>query len=211
MKLISNYRDYYDPILHQMDHETVFIRKTEPEDSTILNCPPRRESMQTIYIGFCGKTYKALGIWDDLYTGPKSVLYNEISSDQDKIRSDYTIKSRWGGIFNRHDVSSDMYEGVVNEHQELYSEYFSFVTVPRKGTIIYPNLNDLQFYKIFNCYTAAQEVMMWIDNKANPEPDVDIPTGDNIVLRDSKGFDEYSFKKQSSGKSKRLNKKSKCN
>jgi hypothetical protein len=50
-------------------------------------------------------------------------------------------------------------------------------------------------------YTAYQELVMWIGNKAVNEYPPQIV--DDIVLRDSKGFDKWSFKNKPGYRKKR--------
>ena len=59
---------------------------------------------------------------------------------------------------------------------------------------ISPCLKDLNFQCKYNPYQAFQELVMWIGNQAVNEYPVQIT--DDIVLRDKKGFDQYSFKKR---------------
>lgn len=55
-----------------------------------------------------------------------------------------------------------------------------------------PLLKDYNFQSVMDPYTAYQELVMWIGNLATNEYPPQIT--DNIVMRDKKGFDKWSFK-----------------
>ena len=52
------------------------------------------------------------------------------------------------------------------------------------------------FYRVFDTYTAAQEVEMYVGSKASPEKT--IPAIADKVMASAKGFDKYSFRKDKS-------------
>jgi len=68
-----------------------------------------------------------------------------------------------------------------------------------------PTLKDFNFQSQFDPYTAYQELVMWIGAQAVNEYPPQIT--DNIVLRDAKGFDKWSFKTMKGQKKKRGGKK----
>lgn len=68
-----------------------------------------------------------------------------------------------------------------------------------------PTLRNFNFESQFGPYSAYQELVMWIGNKAVSEYPPQIT--DNIVLRDAKGFDKWSFKTMKGQKKKRGGKK----
>ena len=71
---------------------------------------------------------------------------------------------------------------------------------------IAPTLSNYNLQSVVDPYTAYQELVMWIGNQAVSEYPPQIK--DDIVLRDSKGFDNWSFKnKWSEKKQRRRNKK----
>jgi hypothetical protein len=61
-----------------------------------------------------------------------------------------------------------------------------------------PKLKDWQFYRIVDTYTAYQEVFMYLGSLAVPLKE--IPEISDKIMRDAKGFDEWSFKKPPSKK-----------
>lgn len=59
-----------------------------------------------------------------------------------------------------------------------------------------PRLKDYAFYKIKNTIQAFQEIEMFSSNILVSDTNVDVPVGGDIVVRDSKGFDKWSFRKE---------------
>lgn len=59
-------------------------------------------------------------------------------------------------------------------------------------------LKDIEFFKVMPVNQAFQEIEMFINNIAKPEKPIPIP--DDDTMRDIKGFDKYSFRKDPSKK-----------
>lgn len=57
-------------------------------------------------------------------------------------------------------------------------------------------LKHFEFFRVKDPYTAFQDIEMWLSNKAVPEKP--IPTPDDKTMRDIKGFNKFSFKKEKS-------------
>lgn len=55
-------------------------------------------------------------------------------------------------------------------------------------------LKDIEFYRIIDPYTAFQEINMFLSGLASPEKV--IPEIDDKTMRDIKGFDKWSFRKE---------------
>lgn len=72
------------------------------------------------------------------------------------------------------------------------------VIMNHNETHINCRLRDYDFYKVKDPYTAYQEIFMWFVNVAEPEPFV--PQMDDKVKIDSHGFNQWSFRKESSKK-----------
>ena len=61
-----------------------------------------------------------------------------------------------------------------------------------------PTLMDYQFYKVFDPYSAYQEISMFLGNQLCNTKEAEVPVGDDIVLAESKGYDKWSFRKEPS-------------
>ena len=68
---------------------------------------------------------------------------------------------------------------------------------------IHPNLSDVSFQRKIDPFTAYQELSMYIGGVLGMRPPYMIEISDDIVKRDSKGFDDLSFKTRPGTKQKR--------
>jgi len=76
----------------------------------------------------------------------------------------------------------------------------------KEGCVLNPCLKDLGFQKLVDPFTAYQELDMYLgNNMANQMDPTTTRTQEDI--RDSKGFDKWSFKNPSPGRKKRKQKK----
>jgi hypothetical protein len=68
-----------------------------------------------------------------------------------------------------------------------------------------PNLKELGFNKAMDAYTAYQEIDMFIGNNLAQEQmnKVNIPTGDDKVIAECKGFNKASFRKEKGEKKRK--------
>jgi hypothetical protein len=57
-------------------------------------------------------------------------------------------------------------------------------------------LKDFQFYRVFDAYSAFQEIQMWMSNQAVPLKPIPKISDKDMVT--AKGFDKYSFRKDKS-------------
>ena len=65
----------------------------------------------------------------------------------------------------------------------------------KKRLVINPELKKWQFYKLFDSYSAFQEISLFLGNDLARERQGKVPTGDDVTLAVSKGFDKWSFRK----------------
>lgn len=70
-----------------------------------------------------------------------------------------------------------------------------------------PVLQDIGFPSVMDPFTAFQELTMWLGAQARPEKDL-VEISDEI-MRDEKGFDEWSFKNKAPGAKKLRRKENK--
>ena len=96
----------------------------------------------------------------------------------------------------------------LNIFQKHATPYFS-LRIKHYGNLFEittaPTLSDYRFQEIFDPYTCYQELVMWIGNQAVSEYPPQIK--DDKVIRDSKGFDNWSFKSKWSEKKQRRSRK----
>lgn len=215
MRIISNFHDYYDGVQSiDENRELIYNRITEnypiniakqPYDShraylsnyrtCFKNC-----TISSIVIGFCGGVYFCLKIGSCYHYGVKTV--DEYYKTTDKhTRRDYfnnKLYHRKGrtGQQNLHEYFY-YYDNFVTKYNNLFDQYNCPVFVIHNKPnhlIINPSLKDYEFYKIFDAYSAYQELSMYLGNLATPEKT--IPEIDDKTMIEAKGFDlKYSFRK----------------
>lgn len=156
----------------------------------------------TLYlIGFCGKYYLVLRHAGD----PPQNFFDEDSVVEyySQYCADNKFKYNWFELFGKLGESKikpfhDEIEPFrcINcpvfsiELKSYYSVFFE-----RKIITINPSLADFQFYRLFDTYTAYQEIAMFISGVLG-WPENDMIKISDTDMRDAKGFDEYSFKKR---------------
>lgn len=233
MYIISKYKDYYDGVVHSMgiDKSIVYDRKMkifesntsdfpnefkrERFDYNPLNKPlawsislnlkedSQYDNYSTFIVGFCGKLY--LG-WKLI----KNTIYGEIIDivyGYDELIKNFNNKSYWNVNID------DIYNKIVNmDVMYLFRRYGSPIFVLDKGLkryddfIINPNLKDYEFYKVFDSFTAFQEIQMFIGGVLgkNENDIIDISNDDKLQQY---GYDKWSFRKEEhQRKSKKRNK-----
>lgn len=176
--------------------------------------------VQTYVIGFCGKLYQAFhctlmttyGRKEEKYT-----LYNIEDLDKffethfpkelNKYYSQETVfyyeQDGLKGLHSRFQKSIKDFERIYRETQwdrtvEILIETYRtpvFIRCPDNTVLINGILNPLEFWRVFDHFTTYQEISMFLSNIAAPEKP--IPQPSDIDMRDAKGFDKWSFRKES--------------
>lgn len=126
------------------------------------------------------------------YNYHKYISYqiSNIQNEYNELKNSNELKE----IFLKYKTPIFLLFKSTNHHTDVnrYKQY---------GTLILNiKLKDLEFFKIKNTTTAFQEVEQYISNILVSDPQGDVTVGDDIVIRDSKGFDDKSFKKEPSNK-----------
>lgn len=235
MRIISNFKDYYDIGMSEMDKSIVFLRKSEEtiDFSKILKHYPNvknpshfydecfydfpRESFFTFMIGFCGKTYIGCEFSFNDFKNPEERI---ITYDENEI-----LKL----ITERFDASSYTISMHMKDIKKLFLTYDGkdtnvcieekipiFVICPiheygRKEREILKtnsNLSRYDFFKKFDSYSAFQELSMFIGGKMGSS-EKEMVTVDDKHRIISHGFDEKSFRQEAPGRKKEQRKRNK--
>lgn len=169
-----------------------------------------------LVVGFCGKVYPGVTISAG-YESPRVTLY-----DVELVHSFVAENCGEAGIFeyegkSRRSKWSKRYSKLYpSEKQEIIAFFDSVAAVENKfldrfmefGTPILAvvedgrysttykdaNLKDLEFFKKFDASHAYQEISMFLGGIASPEKP--IPPVSDDDMRDAKGFDAWSFRKE---------------
>jgi hypothetical protein len=220
MRIVSRkYKDYYDH-LQGIDRESepVYIR-----ESVEMECPKIYKFLtlraefgemgiykENYSIGFCGKVYP-LTILSNR-TGPTSwqYCYNKESVDgffKTNNLNWYFTNASYGtyihGVINEKIVRKffEDWKSKQESYQHIFETYKCPIFVvehpiyrhkPVKLTLN-AHLNRLEFFRVFDAYSAYQEIRMYLSNMAMPNRP--IPSVSDKDLIEAKGFDKYSFRK----------------
>lgn len=211
MKIISEFKDYYDCIQHTIfDKTTIYFRHKK-----IIQKPhaPRRwytDSIEVYYgiIYFCGKKYPFIEVAqryaqsDFFYCPDKADTYireiltgNELKRYLGEARHKYygseTVNSLYNGwerflIKCQNEANIDIFHA---KHQS------PIIVKHDNWLIANPCLKEYAFYRAVDEYTAFQEIYMYLSGVlgGNFQP---IPEVSDLDMIEAKGFDKrYSFRK----------------
>jgi hypothetical protein len=177
----------------------------------------RKIPAQEHTIGFCGKIYPAI-VLTHLASKKSSICYTleEVDSffennyRRREVEEYRTKKKRrwgcgWQSFFCREGFEKYFTECAVKKDD--FVEMFRQKRCPvwigtvvrhswrnREGKIVYnPSLKELEFFRLFDTYSAFQEIAMFLGGLAVPLKE--IPQVPDKIMVGIKGFDEWSFRK----------------
>ena len=233
MQIYSKHKDYYDPVLYQISSLDRFVRYEDhrkkitvgalPEGITKL---PLSNKLQ--YLFFCGSIYPF--IVDDK---PKKALRYDLDGkpveyfdstpsflwSYDDIYEFFKKSDKFYFNFHERDLLTCFSFSTV-KHIQLASGVCYFIFKPHYGfgyfnklinadiagdLILYPSLKDIQFYKVVDAYTAAQQIDYWLGNIFVSDNCPNNQTNDEKVV--AHGHDLKISFRGSSGKGKKKNAK----
>jgi len=182
--------------------------------------PSNREPVgfRVAIVGFCGKIYPALEVTYD-WTEPSVYCYSveevdavvgrhcrdkEIQSYRWKFqrkrqRSQWKTYRYWPNRQRRTDVVKffDACADQTDKHKQFFRDGPIFVARwdrTNDMTITYNDeLKPLGFVRVFDPYSAFQEIYMFMCNLAVPQKPIPKVSDADMVV--AKGFDKYSFRK----------------
>jgi len=212
------------------DHSHKFMVPTMRADvsirrwgrSPITNRTGWEFSFYPFTVAFCGKTYPGIEIQyqkADYFGDPEAKCFYDFESYTEQLHRfglEYTEGRRRSYAWDRDPKSSPRCEDEVKEYFNKSGEdhvtFFAELRQPivlcrydsrdtRLSVDINPVLADYDFYKVFDAYTAFQELDMFIggimSRDSNPMEEIS-----DEKMRDKKGFDDMSFKKAPTKKRK---------
>ena len=221
MRIISDKRDYYDCIqAHGQDRSLVYLRKTEevhlkrgewPFPSLYSSWWFSDTEVTQHIIGFCGKIYPMLEmhgysrVRDDPFR-KKCFTIEEVDAFVEEHASQsqkdsYYGKGRWWRSSGKRRREFFTFFERCEKRKESYTEMFLEKLVPvfvaitfnQNSKIVYNAiLRPYDFVRIFDPYSAFQEISMFMGSMAMPEKVMPI-IPDELKLR-SKGFSDQSFR-----------------
>ena len=232
MKIISKFHDYYDGAgSGDLDPVPVYKRHTEEvsepnifeKKNNLYNAD--RISMKSHYtikhiysrvetgiIGFCGTVYPY--ILKERY--PEGDLTHRMgfSFNYDGLKFKRLLfpeKDKWGLYPRQREKYFENWLQNIPKLDFIFEKYnipaFRVMDINSDSRNMIrielnPKLADFYFYKVKDPYTAYQEIRVYLGKELARDREVDVPTGDDKVLAESKGYDKWSFRREP-GKKKR--------
>lgn len=217
MRIISGFVDYYDGVGNIFrDDCPIFVRQsrlmTNEEDSAIAKvvmeiCDRslyrttrnsfKKHFSDSIYnrfslVFFCGKIYPLITVSITSLTNAETKLYtfdayeNYIKSCNKKLnRLSFSLAQDFFKAFDKKEC--------IDLFLQFKSPCFRFSFEYPMSSEFCPNLNKLEFFKLFGAYQAYQELDMFVGGVMTQAvtPTVTITDKDRIVQH---GFNEQSFR-----------------
>lgn len=169
-------------------------------------------------VGFCNKIYPVFEFYkkdsvestfcftlkdiDDCFKKALCEKQYEMWSDS-KIKYNSKNWTPFGVYTGRRDYWVKLFEEfhqIQDKHESLFQEnkspIFHYRCNHRKRNwtlTLNPCLKDIEFYRVIPVYDAYQQLVMFMNNMANPEKA--IPAVDDTIMAEIKGFDKHSFRK----------------
>lgn len=222
MRIISDFRDYYDCI-KATDREQfpLYIRKMEiiRDDFPYIGYENTYhiKSFEIMSIWVCGKWFHPILVrhvdtsnWkathDFVYTIEEADKFVESMYSKKKIEWYYTMKrysKDWRRFKNgmpdhqilRHELMSNLDKFKSSQRRIDLEVQQPIVAYAYGKTVANPNLSHYKLIKVLDPYTCYQEIRMFIDGILcnSGKP---IPYIDDKTLAEAKGFDKWSFRKE---------------
>ena len=109
---------------------------------------------------------------------------------------DMTQYTKWEKAQSEKKLSTEPF---IDFHTPIFAyQYVDIKDISnhKKGRYLYkdPILKNCGFQSIVDPFTAYQEIDMFLGNDLAGQHDPIMPVGGDLIVRDSKGFDEWSFK-----------------
>lgn len=211
MRIIAQNHDYYDCIQSQgQDRSLIYDRKVHeievpyPKwDFPTLNTG----HVNPIIIGFCGKIYplvqthhvadgrkccynidEADAFFEKHYTKRHLKIYH--GKDGFWRWTNYAQRDRIVEFFRK---CAEVQDKFVQIFMENSCPIFVATKYWKNGTIeVNAELKRYDFFRVFDPYTAFQEIAMFMSNIAIPQKPM--PQIDDVTKAESKGFDKWSFR-----------------
>jgi len=213
MRIISNFKDYYDGYADYSDNNTILIRNQPNEvklegnelnqyhKGTNFSSLPyltkqghySKEQVYTTLFGFCGKIYNVFHFW--YYTDKNLIRERYSVLLYDTALIDYIEENNAVKYFTDDTAKRINKQINTNKESTVLQSYFlkyrtPFFTVNNKGLInLSPNLKELLFSKIIGGGECFQEIERFYTNELATEKQIPTFVGDNKTKILNAGFD----------------------
>lgn len=222
MRILSKFKDYYDSLSNLGGHDDSIIYHRVEEEFNNVKFPGffpfnKNDSQEIITVIFCGEIHFCIHIFEkkifDKGTN-KWVVSDEIfewdnikewedcwwgKHDKKDVESNikYSQRHRWWR-FKSFDDFKRLYERDFTEYNLRYKSpillFRDSRSLPRDYMIKNPKLQDFQFAKAVDPYTAFQKLENFVDTHFTRKVDMTEVSDDDRYFM--KGFDKWSFRKE---------------
>lgn len=221
MRIISSFHDFYDGVQKLGQDLSLIYHRKEIVEEFKNNPFPYIRGWNRFYngrcigfdsriIGFCGKIYPLILIEDE----KTSSLCYTMSEVDDKVKPclkerDYRdyLKGKYVSYLSLNRKVLVEFFKEVEQKQGDYIEWFLksrspiFIAHIRdyfESKIVYNcSLKQFKFYRVFDSYSAFQEISMWLGNLAVPLKPIPVVSDKDMIV--AKSFDiKTSFRQDKS-------------
>lgn len=228
MRIISKFHDYYDSAMGYGQDPTLIYRREAATHTigsrfvnsrivTLLSLRPRYYGFKPKLgvIGFCGRIYP-VWITPEAETTTVSLASDRTDritlTEDDLHRGNYPASYSGAGPSKINLAQINSFKGL-----EIGRALFVQLKAPvffATGTckwlspdfpieiITNPRLATLDFMKVFDSFSAFQEISMFLGMQLTGEDEAPQTVGSDDIIAASKGFDQYSFRTQTPGNKK---------
>lgn len=220
MRIISEFRDYYDGVQRfgQAD-DLLYLRKPSEIESPIkfpnIERSWTRNPIQWYrkFVGFCGVLYPVVYMrrWEG-WGNEKPYIACHSLEDADEFCEEHLKKRERESWLSSKSLSFSLTrrqlleflaecDSLKNNYARLFDSAPIFVTHYHDGKMwikYNARLADVEFFRVFDPYQAYQMLYQFLSNQAKPEKP--IPHIDDKTMAEAKGFNRWSFRKEPSRK-----------
>ena len=223
MRIISDFRDYYDPVQATGQDRTLLYLRTRKEivdpgsfpksgwyPDYVLSRYNARVVIRTI--GFCGTIYPLVEFSFSSKTDVQRKDYCYTVDEIDSVLREtlrhreleaYLAKPRrkWRvGSLSRQWIAKFFSECEEKKiaYRNIFIDNHCPVFVKTRSIVLNEQLQQFEFCRIVDTFQAFQEIAGYLDNLAQPRKE--IPTISDKDMVGIKGFDKWSFRKPPSKK-----------
>ena len=184
MRIISEYKDYYDWVVFETDNRKIFNRtysSIEYPEKYISSWDKSAKYFGTLY--FCNKEYKFLHFNGNYYWNNDSVPDDVVKAINKEINS-FRKDNKWFALGLQ--ISSKTKEPYLHDKNLKLGCPIILSYDDRKVNYFNPKLVDINFNKVVTPIEAYQEIYNWIPYI---EPKLPGPPED-MSRYEAKGFDK---------------------
>src|ERR1700677_1432800 len=215
MRIISKMHDYYDGVMKTgMDREVVYLRENKEIElkhkfdlGFSSNHKSSNHEVNTLILGYCGQIFKVYEVRSSSSADAKwrYIFYNyedfKKFSLSNKLGSQFDFgERRWwpSGYQKFRDLDTKMFIELFHAYQTplfIFTNVYRYSSKDTHTIELGPCLQDLQFQKIKDPYTAYQDIFQFVAGTLNKPENKMVKLSDKDKIA-KHGFDKWSFRQK---------------